>query len=55
MSLLYFSGHGTESGHLVTPDYNGRDAGVLMSEVLGYANRSNCRNKVFSQVFFYNH
>ena len=46
VSLLYFSGHGTENGHLVTPDYNGRDAGVLMSEVLGYANRSNCRNKV---------
>ena len=33
-SLLYFSGHGSEAGHLVTPDYRGKDLGVLMSEVL---------------------
>lgn len=45
-ALLYFSGHGSERGHLVTPDYHGKDFGVLMSEVLGYANNSKCKNKV---------
>ena len=45
-SLLYFSGHGSEYGHLVTPDYKGKDLGVLMSEVLGYANKSKCKNKI---------
>ncbi len=45
-SLLYFSGHGSASGHLVTPDYRGRDLGVLMTEVLALANRSLCKNKI---------
>jgi len=45
-SLLYFSGHGSEKGHLVTPDYNGKDLGVSMSEVLEYANKSKCKNKI---------
>ena len=45
-SLLYFSGHGSDKGHLVTPDYNGKDLGVLMSEILGYANNSKCKNKI---------
>ncbi|KAB3536337.1 caspase family protein [Alkaliphilus pronyensis] len=45
-SFLYFSGHGSEQGHLVTPDYKGKDLGVLMSEVLGYANNSKCKNKI---------
>lgn len=45
-ALLYFSGHGSNLGHLVTPDYHGRDMGVLMSEVLGYANNSKCKNKI---------
>ncbi|MBR0599777.1 caspase family protein [Sinanaerobacter chloroacetimidivorans] len=45
-TLLYFSGHGSESGHLVTPDYRGRDLGVSMTDVLGYANRSKCNNKI---------
>ncbi|MNW57878.1 hypothetical protein D3C74_357100 [compost metagenome] len=45
-SLLYFSGHGSENGHLVTPDYRGKDLGVLMSEVLGCANKSRCKNKI---------
>ena len=45
-SLLYFSGHGSDKGHLVTPDYKGKDLGVLMSEVLGYANNSKCKNKI---------
>lgn len=46
IALLYFSGHGSEHGHLVTPDYNGRDLGVSMNDILGYANRSKCRNKI---------
>lgn len=45
-SLLYFSGHGSEYGHLVTPDYSGRDLGVSMDEVLGFANKSKCKNKI---------
>lgn len=45
-AMLYFSGHGSEYGHLVTPDYKGKDLGVLMSEVLGYANNSKCKNKI---------
>ena len=45
-SLLYFSGHGSEAGHLVTPDYRGKDLGVLMTEVLGCANNSKCKNKI---------
>lgn len=45
-SLLYFSGHGSEYGHLVTPDYQGRDLGVSMTEVLAAANRSKCKNKI---------
>lgn len=45
-SLLYFSGHGSEHGHLVTPDYRGKDLGVLMSDVLSYANKSKCKNKI---------
>jgi hypothetical protein len=45
-SLLYFSGHGSECGHLVTPDYRGRDLGVSMTDVLGCANRSKCKNKI---------
>ncbi len=46
ISLLYFSGHGSEDGHLVTPDYNGIDLGVSMNDILGYANQSRCRNKI---------
>lgn len=45
-TLLYFSGHGSEFGHLVTPDYKRKDLGVTMSEVLGYANKSKCKNKI---------
>ncbi len=45
-SLLYFSGHGSDKGHLVTPDYKGKDLGVKMDEVLGYANKSRCKNKI---------
>lgn len=45
-SLLYFSGHGSKYGHLVTPDYNGRDLGVSMDEVLKYANKSKSNNKI---------
>lgn len=48
IALFYFSGHGTDvgSGYLVTPDYHGRDYGVSMSEILGIANRSTCKNKI---------
>lgn len=46
VSLLYFAGHGSEQGHLVTPDYEGKDLGVLMSTVLQYANKSSCKNKI---------
>ena len=46
VSLLYFSGHGSEQGHLVTPDYKRKDLGVNMSEVLEYANKSKSRNKI---------
>lgn len=45
-SLLYFSGHGSDSGHLVTPDYIGRDLGVSMNDILSYANNSKCKNKI---------
>lgn len=45
-SLLYFSGHGSDYGHLVTPDYKGRDLGVSMTDVLGFANNSKCKNKI---------
>lgn len=45
-ALLYFSGHGSEYGHIVTPDYCGRDLGVSMDEVLRFANKSRCKNKI---------
>ena len=45
-ALLYFSGHGSDCGHLVTPDYQGRDLGVSMVDVLKSANHSKCKNKV---------
>lgn len=48
VSLFYFSGHGTDmlSGSLVTPDYNGRDVGVSMGDILTMANGSSSRNKI---------
>ncbi|MFY8226238.1 caspase family protein [Clostridium perfringens] len=46
VALLYFSGHGSKYGHLITPDYKGKDLGVHMSEILSYANKSKCKNKV---------
>lgn len=45
-AFLYFSGHGSEFGNLETPDYKGKDFEVLMSQVLGYANKSRCKNKI---------
>lgn len=49
-SLLYFSGHGylddLGGGFLVTPDAQKNDLGVAMDEILNYANKSGCRNKV---------
>lgn len=48
IALFYFSGHGTDSinGKLVTPDFNGLDAGVPMSDILMMANRSKSKNKI---------
>ena len=48
IALFYFSGHGTDiiNGKLVTPDYNGHDAGVSMSEILQMANQSKSKNKI---------
>ncbi len=47
--LLYFSGHGTIDalgGYIVTPDYSEHDMGVSMEDILNFANRSGCKNKV---------
>jgi len=49
IALFYFSGHGTElnlDGWLVTQDSEHYDDGVAMSEVLGQANNSPCREVV---------
>ncbi|HFD1716705.1 TPA: caspase domain-containing protein [Enterococcus faecium] len=48
IALLYFSGHGSDSGsgYLVTPDFKNYDLGVPMTEVLRLANASKCRNKI---------
>lgn len=48
IALFYFSGHGTDliNGKLVTPDYNGMDAGIAMSEILSMANKSKSKNKI---------
>ena len=48
IALLFFSGHGTDEGpgYLVTTDYEENDYGVSMSEVLKYANESECKNRV---------
>ena len=48
IALLYFSGHGINEGpgYLVTTDYEIDDYGVSMSEILKYANESECKNRV---------
>ncbi|MGM0302933.1 hypothetical protein IGI66_002583 [Enterococcus sp. AZ048] len=48
IALLYFSGHGSDSGagYLVTPDFDGLDLGVSLNDILGLANRSSCKNKI---------
>lgn len=48
VALFYFAGHGSDSGdgYLVTPDCNGRDLGVSMTEILRIANESKCKNKI---------
>ena len=45
-ALFYFSGHGSEDGYIVTPDFQEHDVGVSMSEILAYANSSKCRNRI---------
>lgn len=48
IALLYFSGHGADKdgGYLCTTDISDSNYGVKMQEILEWANRSNCRNKV---------
>jgi hypothetical protein len=49
VALLYFSGHGTENdlgGYLVTPDAKAYDEGVVLTEVLTWANKSPVREVV---------
>ena len=48
-ALLYFSGHGdidAIGGYIVTPDYSRNDAGVSMHDILEFANKSDCKNKI---------
>lgn len=48
IALFYFSGHGTDelAGKIVMPDYNGRDLGIPMSEIVQLANKSKSNNKI---------
>lgn len=49
ISLLYFSGHGfinSMGGYLVTTDAKKYDEGVLMDEILNYANNSKAKDKI---------
>ena len=49
IALFYFSGHGqidTTGGYIVTPDYAPLDWGVSMQDILTYANKSKCKNKI---------
>lgn len=48
VALLYFSGHGADldGGYLCTTDFSGTDYGVRMIDVLEWANKSHCKNKV---------
>ena len=49
VALFYFSGHGffdDGGGVIVTPDYSECDMGVLMEQILGFANESKCKNKI---------
>lgn len=48
IALLYFSGHGADAdgGYLCTTDFSGSDYGVRMTDVLEWANNSNCKNRV---------
>ncbi|EHL18929.1 hypothetical protein HMPREF9628_01926 [Peptoanaerobacter stomatis] len=48
IALFYFAGHGTDDmvGSIVTPDYQGRDFGVTMTDILYMVNNSKSKNKV---------
>lgn len=49
VALFYFSGHGfcdEGGGIIVTPDYSECDMGVLMDQILCFANESKCKNKI---------
>lgn len=49
MVLFYFAGHGyidEAGGYLVTPDSEKNDPGILMDEILTYANQSDVKTKI---------
>lgn len=48
ISMFYFSGHGTDelTGRIVTPDFDGRDSGVSMPDIVSLLNKSKSKNKV---------
>lgn len=48
IALFYFSGHGTDlmNGKIVTPDFNGFDSGISMTDILSLANNSKSKNKI---------
>lgn len=48
IALLYFSGHGSDAdgGCLCATDLSSSNHGVRMTDVLGWANASGCKNKV---------
>lgn len=48
VALFYFSGHGADldGGYLVTTDFTEECYGVRMSQILHFANKSKCKNKI---------
>jgi hypothetical protein len=49
VAVFFFAGHGAQSergGVLVTQDSEEHDEGVLMSDLIGYANRSEARERI---------
>lgn len=49
VALFYFSGHGfvnTNGGIIVTDDYQRYDEGILMDEILNYANKASSKERI---------
>lgn len=46
VALFYFSGHGSDQGYIITPDFQRNDMGISMSDLLAKANGSRCKNKI---------